>query len=202
MLESGLNLALKNRAAVILFTLITAIAGFGAFRGLTVEAFPDPTDTQVNVITLAPGQPSEEMERQVGLPLERALNGIPGLSRLRNLSLFGLSFVTLTFQDGVEALPARALVLERLRGADLPEGITPELGPLATPIGEIFRYTLAGAAEDPMALRTLQDWVVRPGLLRVEGVADVVSYGGLQKEIHVEPDPERLASYGLTLEDV
>src|SRR5947209_19248294 len=120
MLEAVLALALKNRAAVVLFTLIAALAGLQAFRGLTVEAFPDPTDTQVNVITLFPGQPSEEVERQIGLPIERALNGTPGLARLRNLSLFGLSYITLTFADGVDALFARAQVLERLRDAELP----------------------------------------------------------------------------------
>src|SRR3954470_7381973 len=108
MLEGILNIALKNRAAVVLFTIIAALAGFQAFRGLTVEAFPDPTDTQVNVITLCPGQPSEEVERQIGLPLERALNGTPGLSRLRNLSMFGLSYVTLTFGEGADGLAARA----------------------------------------------------------------------------------------------
>src|SRR5262245_45824956 len=118
MFESIVAVALRNRGAVLLFTLVVAIWGWVSFRGLTVEAFPDPTDTQVNVITLFPGQPSEEVERQLGLPLERALNGTPGLSRLRNLSLFGLSFVTLTFKDGVEGQWARQQVLERLRDAD------------------------------------------------------------------------------------
>ncbi|XXF79178.1 CusA/CzcA family heavy metal efflux RND transporter [Myxococcaceae bacterium GXIMD 01537] len=202
MFEKLVDFSLKNRAAVVFLTLLVALWGWFSFKDLTVEAFPDTTDTQVNVITLYPGQPAEEVERQLGLPLERALNGTPGLARLRNLSLFGLSFVTLTFNDGVDALFARQQVLERLRDAELPEGITPELGPLATPIGEIYRYTLAGAKGDPMALRTLQDWVVRPGLLRVDGVADVVSYGGLLKEVHVVPDPARLASFGLTLADV
>src|SRR5438105_11536027 len=125
MLEAILALALRNRAAVILFTVIAALAGFQAFRDLTVEAFPDPTDTQVNVITLFPGQPSEEVERQIGLPLERALNGCPRLSRLRNISMFGLSYVTLTFTDQTEGLWARQQVLERLRDAQLPEGVTP-----------------------------------------------------------------------------
>src|SRR5437868_700174 len=133
MLDGILAFSLRNRAAVVLFAILAAIAGFQAFRGLTVEAFPDPTDTQVNVITLFPGQPSEEVERQIGLPLERALNGMPGLGRLRNLSLFGLSFVTLTFEDGVDPIFARQQTLERLRGAELPEGVTAELGPLATP---------------------------------------------------------------------
>ena len=194
--------SLRNRGAVLFFTLVVIVAGVYAFRGLTIEAFPDPTDTQVTVITLFPGQPTEEVERQIGLPIERALNGTPGLSRLRNLSLFGLSNVTLTFDDGVDAIFARAQVLERLRDADLPPDVTPTLGPLATPIGEIYRYTVTGGGGDPMALRTLQDWVVRPRLLRVQGVADVVSYGGLVREVHVEPAPARLAAYGLTLGDL
>src|SRR6476661_823799 len=126
MLEHILSFSLRSRGAVLLLTLAAAIGGVVAYRSLTVEAFPDPTDTQVQVITLYPGQPAEEVERQIGLPLERALNGTPGLGRLRNLSLFGLSFVTLTFLDGVEGQPARAQVLERLRGADLPDGVTPD----------------------------------------------------------------------------
>jgi cobalt-zinc-cadmium resistance protein CzcA len=151
------------------FAALTAVVGWFCFRGLTVEAFPDPTDTQVQVITLYPGQPSEEVERQIGLPLERALNGTPGVARLRNLSLFGLSFLTLTFVDGVDGLAARAQVLERLREAELPDGVVPQLGPFATPIGEVYRYTLEGAGGDPRLLRTLQDWVVRPALLRSPG---------------------------------
>jgi len=193
---------LHNRGAVLVGSAVVALAGWVSFRQLTVEAFPDPTDTQVQVITLYPGQPAEEVERQIGLPLERALNGTPGLGRLRNLSLFGLSFVTLTFLDGVEGQPARAQVLERLRAVELPDGVVPQLGPFATPIGEVYRYTLDGAGGDPRLLRTLQDWVVRPMLLRVNGVADVVSYGGLVREIHVQPDPLRLAAFGLTLDDL
>src|SRR5215468_2305154 len=169
MLDQLVRFSLRNRAAVIAFTIIVAVWGWVSFKGLTVEAFPDPTDTQVNVITLFPGQPSEEVERQIGLPLERALNGIPGLSRLRNLSLFGLSYVTLTFEDGVDAYFARQQTIERLRSAELPEGVTAELGPLATPIGEVYRYSLVGAGGDPMKLRSLQEWVVRPRLLRVPG---------------------------------
>ena len=202
MFERIVRFSIANRGAVLFFTAVVVVAGVYAFRGLTIEAFPDPTDTQVTVITLYEGQPTEEVERQIGLPIERALNGTPGLTRLRNLSLFGLSNVTLTFADGVDPLFARAQVLERLRDADLPEGVTPELGPLATPIGEIYRYSLTGAGGDPMQLRTLQDWVVRPRLLRVQDVADVVSYGGLVREVHVQPSPAKLAAYGLTLEDL
>ncbi len=202
MFERIVAFSLRSRGAVLFFTLVVVVAGISAFRGLTIEAFPDPTDTQVTVITIFNGQPSEEVERQIGLPIERALNGTPGLARLRNLSLFGLSNITLTFNDGVDPLYARAQVLERLRNAELPDGVTPELGPLATPIGEIYRYTLTGAGGDPMQLRTAQDWVVQPRLLRVDGVADVVSYGGLVREIHVQPSPGKLAAYGLTIEDL
>jgi cobalt-zinc-cadmium resistance protein CzcA len=179
MFERLVSFSLKNRAAVLFLSGLVLVLGWSAFRAITIEAFPDPTDTQVTVITLFEGQPAEEVERQIGLSLERALNGTPGMTRLRNLSLFGLSQLTLTFADGVDGLWARQQVLERLRGAELPDGVTPSLGPSATPIGEVYRYTLKGAKGDPMLLRTLQDWVVRPMLLRVPGVADVVSYGGL-----------------------
>jgi cobalt-zinc-cadmium resistance protein CzcA len=202
LLDALLEHSLRNRIASFLLATVVAVAGAYAFRNLTVEAFPDPTDTQVQVITIFPGQPTEEVERRVSIPLERALNGTPGLSRLRSVSLFGLSFVTLTFNDGVEPQPARTQVLERLGQADLPEGVQPGLGPLATPIGEVFRYSLEGAGFDPMTLRTLQDWNVRPRLLQVQGVADVVSYGGLLREIHVEPDPARMATLGVGLADI
>jgi len=202
MFEHLVDFSLKNRLAVVFLSLVVAVMGWVGFRGLTIEAFPDPTDTQVNVITLFDGQPTEEVERQIGLPLERALNGTPNMTRLRNLSMFGLSMLTLTFRDGTEGLWARQQVLERLLGAELPAGVTPELGPYATPIGEIYRYTLKGARGDPMLLRTLQDWVVRPGIMRVNGVADVVSYGGLVRLIQVEPQPQALAEFGLTLQDL
>jgi cobalt-zinc-cadmium resistance protein CzcA len=202
MLDRLLGYSLQNRLAAFVFAVTLAVVGWFAYRDLTIEAFPDPTDTQVQVITRFPGQPTEDIERRLSIPIERALNGTPGLFRLRSISLFGLSFVTLTFEDGVELQSARQRVLERLRDAELPEGVQPELGPMATPIGEVYRYTLTGAGADPMTLRTLQDWVVRPELLRVPGVADVVSYGGLVKEIHVQPDPVRMATLGATLTDV
>src|SRR5512140_2223151 len=145
MLDALLRGALRNKLAVLVFGAGVAVAGILAFRNLTVEAFPDPTDTQVQVITLFPGQPTEEVERRVSLPLERALNGTPGLFRLRSISLFGLSSVTMTFSEGVDPLIARQQVLERASQAELPQGVQPTLGPLATPIGEVFRYTLKSA---------------------------------------------------------
>ncbi len=202
MLDRLLHYSLRNRLSAIVLALTIAAGGYYSFRNLTVEAFPDPTDTQVQVITLFSGQPTEEVERRISIPLERTLNGTPGLFRLRSISLFGMSFVTLTFGDGVDPTQARQRVLERVAQAELPEGIQPALGPQATPIGEVYRYTLDGSHTDPMTLRTLQDWVVRPQLLRVPGVADVVSYGGLVREIHVQPDPIRMAALGVGLSDV
>ncbi|HEX3595477.1 MAG TPA: efflux RND transporter permease subunit, partial [Polyangiaceae bacterium] len=196
MLDALLRYSLNNRLAPFIFAITLGVVGWFSYRDLTVEAFPDPTDTQVQVITLFPGQPTEEVERRVSIPIERALNGTPGLFRLRSISLFGLSFVTLTFEDGVELTSARQRVLEKIRDAELPDGIVPQLGPMATPIGEVYRYTLVGSATDPMTLRTLQDWTVRPELLRAQGVADVVSYGGLVKEVHVQPDPVKMAALG------
>jgi cobalt-zinc-cadmium resistance protein CzcA len=197
-----LELSVKTRLFAFVLAAVLGAWGLYAYSNLTIEAFPDPTDTQVQVITLFAGQPTEEVERRVSMPIERELNGTPGLVRLRSISLFGLSLVTLTFDDGVEPLIARQQVTERLNGVDLPEGVHPDLGPLATPIGEVYRYTLEGSTTDPMTLRTLQDWVVRPQFLQVQGVADVVSYGGLVREIHVQPDPTQLAYLGVGLQDV
>src|SRR5882724_6460978 len=202
MLEKLLQFSLANRLAAFLFAALLAAFGYYAFSNLTIEAFPDPTDTQVQVITIFPGQPTEEVERRVSLPLERALNGTPGLVRLRSISLFGLSFVTLTFDEGIDPIAARHQVTERMGDAELPEGVKPGLGPMATPIGEIYRYTLKSPKADPMTLRTLQEWVVRPRLLQAQGVADVVSYGGLVRELHVQPDPTRMASLGVALGDI
>src|SRR3954463_1761843 len=189
MIEGLIKSSLQTRLFVFLMAIFVACAGWYAYSNLTIEAFPDPTDTQVQVITIYPGQPSEEVERRVSIPLERALNGVPGLYRLRSISLFGLSLVTLTFQQGREPLVARQQIMERLHDAELPPGVGPRLGALATPIGEVYRYTLEGPDTDPLTLRTLQDWVVRPAFMRSRGVAEVVSYGGLVQEVHVEPNP-------------
>src|SRR5262249_12563679 len=201
-IEALLTSSLRSRLAALVLAVGIAAGGAYAYSNLTVEAFPDPTDAQVQVITLYPGQPTEEVERRVSIPLERALNGVPGLFRLRSVSLFGLSQLTLTFEDGVDPLVARQQIMERIPDANLPQGISPDLGPLATPIGEVYRYSLEGPGADPMTLRTAQDWIVRPALMRVPGVADVVSYGGLVQEVHVEPQPEKLASLGIVLDDV
>src|SRR5512143_2283181 len=202
MIERLIKSSLGTRLLVFILAVFVAAAGYYAYSNLTIEAFPDPTDTQVQIITIYAGQPAEEVERRISIPLERALNGVPGTIRQRSISLFGLSLVTLTFEDGVDVLAARQQMMERIPDADLPPGIEPDLGPLATPIGEVYRYTLEGPTTDPMTLRTIQDWVVRPAIMRVPGVADVVSYGGLVKEIHVEPDPTKMAALGVVLDDL
>ena len=202
MFDRLLAACLGSRLAVLVATVVLILWGAYAFNGLTIEAFPDPTDTQVQIITRNPGQPAQEMERQVSIPIERAVNGMPGLGRVRSINLFGLSFATLTFRDGVDVYFARAQVAERLRLVDLPEGVRSELGSLSTPIGEIYRYTMTSETRDPLELRTTQDWIVRPRLLQVEGVADVVSYGGLVRDIEVHPDPVAMASKHLTMSDI
>ena len=202
MLERLLDFSLSHRIATFVLTAVLLACGLFAFKNLTIEAFPDPTDTQVQIITLFSGQPTEEVERRVSLPLERALNGTPGLTRLRSISLFGLSFLTMTFDDATDPMRARQQVTERMADANLPEEAHPTLGPYATPIGEIYRYTLESTKSDPMTLRTLQDWVISPRLLQVPGVADVVSYGGLVREVHVEPDVSKMVDLGVNLNDV
>ncbi|HYQ40519.1 MAG TPA: CusA/CzcA family heavy metal efflux RND transporter [Polyangiaceae bacterium] len=202
MLERLLDYSLSHRIATFVLTVVLLAVGLFAFKNLTIEAFPDPTDTQVQIITLFSGQPTEEVERRVSLPLERALNGTPGLTRLRSISLFGLSFLTMTFDDATDPMRARQQVTERMADAALPEEAHPTLGPYATPIGEIYRYTLESTKSDPMTLRTLQDWVISPRLLQVPGVADVVSYGGLVREVHVEPDVSKMVDLGVNLTDV
>ncbi|HEY1817921.1 MAG TPA: CusA/CzcA family heavy metal efflux RND transporter [Kofleriaceae bacterium] len=202
MLDALLGTSLRARMVVIILAITFGVAGWYSYKNLTIEAFPDPTDTTVQVISIYPGQPAEEVERRVSIPIERALNGVPGMLHQRSISLFGLSLVTLTFEDGVDILQARQQMSERLPDANLPPAVNTDLGPLATPIGEIYRYTLEGPSADPMLLRTLNDWVVGPALMRVPGVADVTSYGGLVKEIHVEPQPTKMAALGVVLDDI
>src|SRR5262252_10555666 len=133
MLDALLSHSLRARLVVFVGAVTLAFGGLWAYRHLTIEAFPDPTDTQVQVITLYPGQPAEEVERRISIPLERALNGVAGTIRQRSISLFGLSLVTLTFDDDTNVLDARQQIVERIPSANLPQATQPDLGPLATP---------------------------------------------------------------------
>src|SRR6266511_1854947 len=199
MLQRVTSFALHQPFFLILLTALFIAGGMAAFRALPVEAFPDVTDTQVQIITLFPGRAAEEVEKQVTSPIEIGLSGIPHSLRLFSHTQFGLSFIVVTFDDGVDAYFSRQQVIERLRDVDLPRGVESELGPLATPIGEIYRYRMKSDSADAMELRTLQDWVVERRLKTVPGVADVVTYGGFVKQYQVQPDLAKLKSYNITL---
>ncbi len=199
MIQRVTSFALHQSFFLILLTALFIAGGMAAFRALPVEAFPDVTDTQVQIITLFPGRAAEEVEKQVTIPIEIGLSGIPHSLRLFSHTQFGLSFIVVTFDDGVDAYFSRQQVIERLRDVDLPRGVESELGPLATPIGEIYRYRMKSDSADAMELRTLQDWVVERRLKTVPGVADVVTYGGFVKQYQVQPDLAKLKSYNITL---
>lgn len=176
--------------------------GVAAFKALPIEAFPDVSDIQVTVISLYPGRASEEVEKQVTIPVEVALAGVPHCVRMFSHTQFGLSYVVLTFDEKVTDYFARQQVTERLGSVDLPPGVRPDLAPLSTPIGELFRYRLEGGGLDARELRTLEDWVVERQLKTVPGVADVVSIGGLVKQYEVQPDLARLKGYNIPLQQL
>ncbi|HTO50034.1 MAG TPA: CusA/CzcA family heavy metal efflux RND transporter [Burkholderiales bacterium] len=202
MIERIVAFALGRPLFVVLGTLLFVGGGIAAFKQLPVEAFPDVTDTQVNVITLFPGRAAEEVERQVTIPLEVVLAGIPNSIRLFSHTQFGLSFVIITFNDKADPYFARQQVVERLREADLPEGVQPGLAPLSTPIGEVYRYVLKSDRADSRELRTLQDWIVVRQLRLIPGVADVISLGGLVKQYEVNPDLAKMRDYKVTLQQL
>jgi cobalt-zinc-cadmium resistance protein CzcA len=201
MLDRLLRLALAHRLAVVIVTAVIAGAGVWAFRQLKLEAYPDLSDPGVVVITLYPGFAAEEVEQQVTVPIERALNNTPGVIARRSRTIFGLSIVELTFADTTGDYFARQVVLERLRDAALPDGVTPTLGPLIGGISEFYRYTLEGPLED-MALREIQDWVIAPRLLQVPGVADVAPFGGRVRQYEIEIDPRALDKYRLGVRQI
>jgi heavy metal efflux system protein len=194
-----LELALARRGVVVASALIVVVGGVWAFRQLKLEAYPDISDPGVVVITPFPGFAAEEVEQQVTVPIERALNNTPNVIARRSRTIFGLSVVELTFADSTDDYFARQLVLERLRDAELPDGVTPTLGPLSPGIGEMYRYTLHGNGYDAMRLREIQDWILTPRLLQVPGVADVVTFGGQVRQYQIEIDPRALDKYRVSV---
>ena len=200
MLRQLINFAVTQRAFILLVFAIMAVVGLRALRDLPIEAFPDVQDVQVQVITQVPGKAPEEVERSVTLPIEREMSGVPRVTQQRSVSITGLSVVTLIFSDGTQDRFARSQVLEKLQGVTLPPGVTPTLAPLTTAVGEIFRYVIEAPPTTPLnEVRAIQDWIVRPVLRRVSGVADVTSFGGTVKEIQVNADPILLRRNGVTL---
>ena len=197
-----IHIALNQPLMVLMATLLFILAGVVAFKNLSVEAFPDVTDTQVTVIALYPGRAAEEVEKQVSLPIEVALSGLPNSIRVFSHTQFGLSFTVVTYDDKADVNIARQQVNERLRGIDLPQGVEADVMPNATPVGEVMRYRLKGDGKTTTELRTLQDWVVERTLRQVPGVADVVGMGGFIKQYEVQPDLQKLRAYKLTLQDL
>ncbi|MBL8269939.1 efflux RND transporter permease subunit [Steroidobacter sp.] len=213
MLESLLRFAIERRILIMVAMLALMALGVWNYQKLPIDAVPDITNVQVQINTQADGYTPLEVEQRITVPIETAITGLPDLEYRRSISRYGLSQVTVVFAEGTDIYFARNLVNERLQQARsrLPEGIDPALGPIATGLGEIFLYSVEaeptarqpdGTPYDSMALRSLQDWVIRPQLLQVPGVTEVNSIGGYAKQYHVLPDPGRLLSYGLTLDDV
>ena len=202
MIRKIVSFAIHQPLFLILLLLLFIGAGVAAFHALPIEAFPDVTDVQVPVITLFPGHAPEEVEKQVTIPLEIELSGLPHSVRLFSHTQFGLSFIYITFDDAVNDYFARQQVQERLQNADLPDGVKPALGALASPVGEIFRYYLKSDTVSPTELRSMEDWVVERQLKIVPGVADVVSRGGFIKQYQVVPNLTRLKSYGLNMQNI
>ncbi len=194
--------ALNMPLFVLLGTMLFVLAGVTAFNNLSVEAFPDVTDTQVTVIALYPGRAAEEVEKQVSLPIEVALAGLPNSIRVFSHTQFGLSFTVVTYNDNADVNLARQQLSERLRGVALPSGVEARITPNATPVGEIMRYRLRGDGMSTTELRTLEDWTVERSLLQVPGVADVVAMGGFIKLYEVQPDMQKLRAYKLSLQDL
>jgi cobalt-zinc-cadmium resistance protein CzcA len=213
LLERLISLSIRYRWAVIGFVLLLCVIGMLSFQRLPIDATPDITNVQVQINSEAAGFSPLEAEQRVTFPVETAIAGLPGLQYTRSISRYGLSQVTAVFADGTDIYFARQLINERLQTArdQLPDGVAPEMGPIATGLGEILMYTVEAApgtkrpdgkpytAED---LRTLQDWVIRPQLRNAPGVTEVNSIGGYERQYHVTPLPDRLSAYGLTLNDV
>lgn len=202
MIEKLIRSALDQRFFAIIAGVALIIVGGWALLQLKIEAYPDISDTAVQIITVVPGRATEEVEQQITIPIERALNSTPGVISRRSRTIFGLSVVDLTFEYGTNDYFARQVVLEKLREADLPDGVTPVLGPLATPIGELYRYSLEGGGLNSQQLRELQDWIIAPRLLQASGIADVVPFGGLVKQYQIQINPLALEKYKINLKDL
>ncbi len=213
MLDRIVHLSIRHRWIVLALVLLLSGVGVWSFQRLPIDATPDITNVQVQINTEADGYSPLESEQRLTFPIETALSGLPGLDYTRSVSRYGLSQVTVVFEDGTDIYFARQLVNERLLSvrSQLPEGVEPELGPIASGLGEIFMYTIEaeegatrpdGEAWTPEDLRTLQDWVIRPQLRNTPGVTEVNTIGGYQRQYHVTPWPDRLAAAGLSMEDV
>src|SRR6202047_975384 len=204
MIRPVVDFPLNNRLLVLALALILFAGGIVSFKRLPIEAYPDVADNYVEIITQWPGISAEQIEQQVTIPLEIAMNGVPHVVHLRSFSLFGLSDLKLSFDDEEENAWNRERVLERLSQVPLPPGVSPQMGTDWSPVGQIYFFTLhsTNPAYDVMELKSLQDWVHEKQFKSVPNVVDVSSLGGLTKEYQVRVDPNKLVSYGLNIGQV
>lgn len=213
LLERIVRFSIRHRWMMLVLTLGLIGVGIWSFTRLPIDATPDITNVQVQINTEAPGYSPLESEQRVTYPIETALAGLPRLDYTRSLSRYGLSQVTVVFEDGTDLYFARQQVAERLQQirSQIPEGLEPEMGPISTGLGEIFMYTIDAAPEavkpdgtpwTATDLRTLQDWVIRPQMRNTPGVTEVNTMGGFERQIHITPDPSRLVALGFTLQDI
>ena len=204
MIRRIVDFALGNRLLVLGGALLLFAWGIVSFHNLPIEAYPDVADNYVEIITQWPGISAEQIEQQVTIPLETAMNGIPGVVHLRSFSLFGLSDLKLIFEDGTEDAWNRERVLERLSQVTLPPGVVPQMGTDWSPVGQIYFFTLhsTNPKYDAMELKSIEDWIVEKNLKSVPDIVDVASFGGPTREYQVRLDPDKLVSYGLSLAQV
>lgn len=195
-------LTIQKRWVIALMFGLLAFFGYYSWKQLSVEAYPDIADVTSQVVTQVPGLAAEEIEQQITIPLERALNGMPGMHVMRSKSTFGLSMITIVFEDGVEDYWSRQRVQERIAEVDLPDGAVAELDPLTSPTGEIYRYIIESDNHSLRELTDLQHWVIIPRIKEVQGVADVSNFGGITTQFQVELDPHKLEQYNLNLSEV
>ncbi|WP_047553120.1 efflux RND transporter permease subunit [Methylotenera sp. G11] len=199
MINRIVRFALTQPVFVVLGLVLFVLGGVIAFINLPIEAFPDVSDTQVNIVAQYPGRAAEEVEKQVTIPIEVAMSGMPNMVRMFTHTQFGLSYMMITFNDKPSDKEARQQVFERLRGIDLPDGVEPDVAPLATSIGEIYRYRVQGDHLNSRQLREIEEWVVEKALKKVPGVANVVSMGGALKQYEVNPDLAKMRDAKITL---
>ncbi len=198
-----IDFSLHNRTLVILGVVVAGAAGVFSLQHLDIDAFPDSTPVQVQINTTAPALGPEEVERQITFPIEQAISGLPGLEQMRSISKFGLSQVVVIFEDGIDIYFARQLINERLGAVEMPQGITrPQMGPVATGLGEVFHYVITGQGSDTTELRTIHDWVIKPPMRTVPGTAEINSWGGYVKQFQIRLSPDQLIKHGLTFDQV
>jgi len=205
MLNWIITFSLKNRLLVCILAAALIVIGGRSLSLLPIDAFPDTTPVQVQINTTAAALNPQETEAQITVPVELAVSGLPGLQNVRSISKFGLSQVVATFDDSIDIFKARQLIMERLQSVEMAEGLErPQLGPIATGLGEVFHYVVRSSDTNrtPTELRVLQDWVVKPELRKVPGVAEVNTWGGFEKQYHVIVQTDRLIKYRLTFEDL